>query len=1687
MADQDTGLYEYLTPAIVADFQGTGMPALLETLQTPELLDVKACEITSLIFTEILMLVQTQELTLGQAVEFMKLAITDERKAIVLCQVFDVFPSDSTVEALITRLHKDEHVLNASTLALHVDSDTLVKIGIVPAANLNRQMNTRKRDEYFTQKKFNLFHEEYEGFSILLNEFHSFFGNEENEFLVDHAVNVVYSLIGHYMLDPNRVLDVLIDICANYVVGNHHFIVGFFKKSPWWPQAEGSCNAGFSNLSAGGNPAVVSLIALRLVKQAPDRELSETFKILITLFIKEGLISFGLIYPFFSPSNSEMEKLEALYQKELEEKVSRASASSLALAAPLSEEDTEENGDVKVADVSAPKKTVASLLSHNMRFQMLKCFLGNGLYWPSIYILSQYPFLAHLDHDVSALMHRVLSAIIDPFHRKLSRFTEKELAVFQKSKPTTVPRTMNLVSHEESMASHLYCFKPTTKSHGNRSFTYFYSEWSRGLPALNSAHDLIIVSQQFLKFFGPSLAENTTNFIKLCEIVVAILREDNSDEQKEVWFTYFRNYLLPSVGFIKENPIPVDKAYEILSYFSVDDRFNLYGELHQVMAKSNPFVKIAYGKAEKATKDVLKRLSKENVEPMMRRLAKISLSNPLPCFLAILQQLESYDNLNTLVVDTAAYFNDYGWDNLTLAIMMRLSATGRSNRQANGLNERQWIQSLSKFVGKICQRYPQSIDLDTLIRFLVLSFHMNGNVDLIVLKKILGSMGGIQAITNLTQLQIEMVNCGPSMQKIVYETIGDKRYEYRQSGTTLRDSLVKGGAVNELLILLCKINKDTLDSSAASHPKVMTTIRDEVDSVLHLLCTLLEFFGTDVSTLLPIDELIRGYNVPIAWAFEVWRRQLPIIGNDVVQSQILKALPSGYMRLLNLNLFVMFWQLSLYDLNYSSALYDSELAKLQSRVVNLKEEYSFARRDRSVLATTTEKLKSSISKTEFLASTIPPQKADHEKKSHEVDNYLIAQLTDLSAFGDTEAKDFVQLCILPRALHSSIDAVYSAQFVFKLHKLGIRSYNIAEILEALFESQLFFATLFTCTPTEAENLGVFVSAIFKELNSWTNEEVFKSHTRDAGIRKGDSDIEIDIHAFRKMVFKFHTLLLDDVSRALRVTNYMSRMNAITYLKNLLGVYPIVEDHCESIIEAIESIAREEKRDDLKLSSSALIGHVKSRKASWLHLWDFIEMDETAKAEHMQKRQKIEEREEALRKRDQEKKMEAQRLEEAKYREEEQKKQSERKAELIKDSSLKAISYDEKAQPSSRAASSRNVEVVKGRYDSYSLGLPAAQSVSEKAVEEKPVKRGLDSAPLEKDQRGPPPSGPSGSKSRQDTPESAEGSMTSNKRDVGSGDDLFRNKASSKDFGVSAAPARNPELKARLESARRELNAKSNITDRGDPSARRELNAKSNISDRGDPSVRSNEQPESSRNTLRSNTPVAPGQIHTAPSSSSSGRSGPRSKAEIRVPLPPQSVIKKIDSKPELANEKNQTERVPTPVRDGRSDRKTESRQPLPPQAVPRKVPTAPSASLKEPRKDGRRTPLSPQVPPREVNSSASATSRARQSLPPQLSVVAAVHAPAQQPAKNRVPLPPQQPPREGRTNSPHLGSRGNRSSANAGGRDQVGRQEGRGRRPSGEPLPPPSLPPPGRMENKDDLRKRRYGDGRRDAGKRLRY
>lgn len=1327
-------LSQYLSDLVILEIQGSGFESLLKVLQTPDISVEESNEISNVVFTELLMAFDDGKLDADRIVSFLQAAITDDEKASVFAQVFDVFPLTEPMGQLLAKL-SEANTIQPATYAQYIDMESLILAGIVPKDTLFKQLNTHKRDDLYTQKKFNLLHEEFEGFSKLINEFYAIIKNPHNQLEVDYAVNVVELMIGHYQLDPTRVLDLLLDIFSNSIVGNHRFMMDFLKLSRWWPTIPADCISGMGSLSIGGCEQASKLIALKLVKYPSERELSETFKITVSILIKEGFVSFGSLYKYFTRPDSSMEALEKKYKAELEDKIFRANASALALAAPLVDDEAE-NGSSSAATATAEKSKAAnvslnSMLKPNLEYQFLKAFLGNGLYWPSIYILSNYPFLAYVESEVQELMARLFGAIIEPLYRQISPFSSLELAAFQQEKKIAYSRPLNKVGLEDPVSSLLYCFKPTARAFSNKKLTYCYTEWNSGIPILQSADDLIAISQQFLKFLGVFVSSDLEVFQKICEIVVSALKADSGSESKQKWFNYYRNFLLSSVCAIEDNPIPIHKAYDILKFFDVEDRYNLYGELHAVLAKNNPHVKIVYGRAEKATKDVLKRLSKENVKQIMRKLAKISFANPLPCFLTVLQQIESYDNLNSLVVETASFFSEYGWDNLTLAILMRLTASGRSNIQADGLNERQWIQSLASFIGKICLRYPESVDLSTLILYLLKSFHSHDIAGLIVLKEMLSSMGGIKAITNLTPLQIDVINCGSSMTRIVFKTIGDERFDKQVPGSTLCKSLFKLDAVNELLVLLCRANRNIISGDDFSHLKVLANKNDEVDAVSHLLCTLVSFFGDRDSAkqLLPINELVGKYKVPVPWAFELCREFLDQDQLSQTQASFPDLLPDLF-KGFEPNLFVTFWKLKLYDLNYSSSLYDSELEKLLANVTSLKENISFSRRDKDVKKDVIERLRSDLLRTEKLLSEIPAQRALHEEHERKIIEDVSGVFTSWigKEYSLLSILKLLELCILPRAVHSSFDALFSAKFLFFLHKLGTPNYSAIAALSIIFSKRLLFGTLFTCTPTEAENLGLFVSEILKVVNSWTKEETFNCQVEAHPVV--DENLEpITFASFRRYVYDFHGRILDDIREALHVTDYMSRRNAITFLKNLLGVYPTVEDHCEAVIELIENISKREKRDDLKLSSSALIGHVKSRAGSWVHIWDFIDLSEEEKAEHVARREKIEEerrkaaeaiKQAALRKQEEEKKKQEE--ERRKREQEERKKEQERTEKLEKEriaqrqqASINALNYNESSESSVRTerSSVRGLEsLTRSRYDQYAQKAPTkAEPVS----------------------------------------------------------------------------------------------------------------------------------------------------------------------------------------------------------------------------------------------------------------------------------------------------------------------------------------------------------------------------------------
>ena len=287
---------------------------------------------------------EEEKITLEAIIQFLSLAIKDEFIAVIFCQVFDVFPLSVSLQKLLLEIHQRQNIIKASTFSKMIGHESILKLSIVPTDTLMKQLNTHKRDEFYTQKKYNLIHEESEGYAKLMVEIYNILKYSDTSYQVDYALRIIEELTGHYNLDPNRTLDILIELYSNNFVGNQDFAIDLLRKSQWWPSEESDCFSSMENLSQGGNETAAKIIGLRILKQPLDKDLPETLKILFACLIKEGFVSFGSIYKYVTPGDEEMKALEAEnYKKQLNEKIFKASASALALASPLQEDEEDEH------------------------------------------------------------------------------------------------------------------------------------------------------------------------------------------------------------------------------------------------------------------------------------------------------------------------------------------------------------------------------------------------------------------------------------------------------------------------------------------------------------------------------------------------------------------------------------------------------------------------------------------------------------------------------------------------------------------------------------------------------------------------------------------------------------------------------------------------------------------------------------------------------------------------------------------------------------------------------------------------------------------------------------------------------------------------------------------------------------------------------------------------------------------------------------------------------------------------------------------------------------------------------------------------------------------------------------------------------------------------------------------------
>ncbi|KAK9369852.1 transcription factor/nuclear export subunit protein 2-domain-containing protein [Lipomyces kononenkoae] len=809
----------------------------------------------------------------------------------LLVDVLSAFEFSSVLGAILRGIKVDR-----SLYALRLEPQVLV------ASGLENQMFGRlviraNTSMLYKQKRFNLLREESEGYAKLIVELHSASYAAHSMSLVNSTTSKIISIIGYFDLDPNRALDIFLDVFAVNMVANCPFFLALLKNSLWWPRRSAIASS-IEDINVGGNALAASLLGFKLQSYVTANEPApDNLIILIAVLIKEGFICLADIYPHFAPSDEDMLAERERWKRDLEETAYMATASALALAAPLADDappTNDRNRDQPHAEPDEKSEKKPDLPPQ--KAQLVSSLLAVGAIWPALFLLSKFPFLAGAFPDVADVLNIIISHVITPFYESIRPFTPLiSFADNIKKLPAEHARELSLVTPKP--ASTRRVLNPLKRSErSDTTYRFFYDSWAVGIKQVETVDDLVYYSDLLIKYSGCFISRDSILFTKLCRIVNHFLNEYEKMKNlpdvepkydSDFWLQYFRTYLLPAISLFGPNPGVMHEVAGLLFHYDYPVRYSVYGEWYTVLLKNQPELRVAAAKAEKETKNILKRLSKTNTREMMRQLSRVSIANPITSLMALVSQVESYDNMSSLVVEAARYFTPIGWDALPFVIMMQLTS-GRGTVQVDGVTERQWLQSLASFTAKLCKEYSMMTPTP-LLQYLQRQLHKSNSSDILLLQELIQQMAGIVSMTNLTDAQLEGLGGGRRIRSEVWIALGDKRHISRKSALRLLMSLVNLNLVSELFVLLAQQYKTAIFTMPEyqAHTKILGARYDDLAVILSQYIELLNTFllyegsGDGVASNAKFDELMlevptlcNDFGVDPVVAFSVWREKL---------------------------------------------------------------------------------------------------------------------------------------------------------------------------------------------------------------------------------------------------------------------------------------------------------------------------------------------------------------------------------------------------------------------------------------------------------------------------------------------------------------------------------------------------------------------------------------------------------------------------------------------------------------------------------------------------------------------------------------------------------------------------------------------------------------------------------------------
>ncbi|XP_047355707.1 THO complex subunit 2 isoform X2 [Vespa velutina] len=314
---------------------------------------------------------------------------------------------------------------------------------------------------------------------------------------------------------------------------------------------------------------------------------------------------------------------------------------------------------------------------------------------------------------------------------------------------------------------------------------------------------------------------------------------------------------------------------------------------------------------------------------------------------------------------------------------------------------------------------------------------------------------------------------------------------------------------------------------------------------------------------------------------------------------------------------VTFWSLSMYDLYVPVESYQREINKLKQLAIQAADSKdmnaSKGKKEQERYTTLIEKLQDERRKQE-----------EHVEKvfaylRQEKDSWFLSRSAK-SAKNETITQ-FLQLCLFPRCTFTTVDAMYCAKFVHTIHSLKTANFSTLLCYDRLFCDITYSVT--SCTENEANRYGRFLCAMLETVMRWHSERAIfdKECSNYPGFvtkfrvsnQFSEANDMVGFENYRHVCHKWHYKITKAIVVCLDSKDYVQIRNSLIILIKILPHFPVLSKLSQILERKVDKVKEEERgqRQDLHILATSYSGQLKARTPCMIRESDFHHVGDKA--------------------------------------------------------------------------------------------------------------------------------------------------------------------------------------------------------------------------------------------------------------------------------------------------------------------------------------------------------------------------------------------------------------------------------------------------------------------------------------------